>query len=152
MNNKPKIDIRRARQEDMDSLTVLLKVLFAIEKDFTFEETAQRQGLQLLLESASGCILVAEIDRAVVGMCTGQLTISTAEGGLSLLVEDVVVERKWRGLGIAREMLDTLAQWAAGLGVSRLQLLADRNNAAALKFYDRLGWQQTRMICLRKRQ
>ena len=46
------------------------------------------------------CIKVAEIDGAVRGMCTVQLVISTAEGGLAGLVEDLVVDRTYRGQGI----------------------------------------------------
>jgi len=34
--------------------------------------------------------------------------------------------------------------------VSRLQLLADRNNIQATDFYQKLGWQATQLICLRK--
>lgn len=142
--------IRRAGAEDIDSLTGLLKLLFAIEEDFTFDKERQQQGLQIMLENGSGCILVAEIDQAVVGMCSGQLTVSTAEGGYSLLVEDVVVEEEWRGNGIAGKMLARLAEWAGSRGATRMQLLADRNNGPGLYFYTREGWQPTQLICLRK--
>jgi GNAT superfamily N-acetyltransferase len=146
-----KITIRPAKAEDIDRLTALLKILFAIEEDFSFDEQRrQQQGLKLMLENDSGCILVAEIDQAIVGMCSGQLTISTAEGAFSLLVEVVVVEEKWRGNGIATKMMDQLAEWAGSRGASRMQLLADRNNGPGLYFYTREGWQPTQLICLRK--
>lgn len=145
-----KLTIRRARTEDIDSLTTLLRILFAIEEDFTFDEQCQQLGLQLMLNNDRGCILVAEIDRTVVGMCSGQLTISTAEGAFSLLVEDVVVVEKWRGNGLAGKMLDRLAEWAGSRGASRMQLLADRNNGPGLYFYTRERWQPTQLICLRK--
>ena len=84
-------------------------------------------------------------------MCSGQLTISTAEGGFSLLVEDVVVAEPWQGRGVGRELLAALEQWAASRKVGRLQLLADRNNTVALEFYRKLGWQPTELICQRRR-
>jgi ribosomal protein S18 acetylase RimI-like enzyme len=146
------VTIRRARPEDVDGLTGVLAILFGIEEDFTSNETRQRNGLMLLLESTNCCVLVAEADNRVIGMCTGQLTVSTAEGGPALLVEDVVVEEAWRGKGIATNLLETLAEWAADRGAYRMQLLADCNNYGALRFYDRLGWQRTQLICLRKRQ
>lgn len=152
----PAIKIRRAGPGDIDSLTNLLKILFTIEADFTFNQSRQQAGLHLLLANAACCVLVAVIDDhavgdRVVGMCSGQLTMSTAEGGPALLVEDVVVEEKWRHRGIGRRLLDRLARWAADQGARRLQLLADRNNTAALNFYNKLGWQPTQLICLRKR-
>ena len=48
-------------------------------------------------------------------------------------------------------LLAELGAWAAGHGAQRLQLLADRDNAAGLDFYGKLGWQTTRLICLRRR-
>jgi len=146
------LKIRRALPGDLDSLISLLKVLFAIEVDFIFDKKLQQQGLNLLLQSDAGCILVAEIGGGVVGMCTGQLVISTAEGGPSLLVEDVVVDAGWRKQGIAGMLLGSLAEWAAGQGAFRMQLLADRTNKPGLDFYLNKGWQKTQLICLRKRQ
>ena len=147
---KRALDIRPARPEDLDRLVELLKVLFSIEEDFTFNETLQRLGLQMMLENGRGCILVAEVDGQVIGMCSGQLTISTAEGGPALLVEDVVVDASCRGQWIGRNLMEAIGVWAKKQGASRLQLLADKNNAPALEFYKRLGWQTTELICLRK--
>lgn len=150
--NKPLVNIRWALRKDIVSLVALLEELFSIEEDFTFDAERQRRGLELMLESPLSCVMVAEAGNSVVGMCTGQLTISTAEGSASLLVEDVVVNEEWRGKGIGRQLLDRLAQWAAEQGANRMQLLADRTNKAGLDFYARSGWQQTQLICLRKRQ
>jgi len=146
------VTIRPARPADIDDLTLLLKALFAIEADFVFDEPLQRRGLQLLLDNPRTCILVAQAQGRVVGMCTGQLTISTAEGGPALLVEDVVVDADWQGRGIGSRLLKKLGLWAKDNQASRLQLLADRHNRAGLEFYKKLGWQTTELICLRKRE
>ena len=142
--------IRRADRNDIPALVSLLHLLFSIEADFVFDEKRQQKGLHLLLESAANCVLVAEIGQRVVGMSSGQLTISTAEGSVALLIEDVVVEKKWQGSGIGRALMGEIARWGAENGAYRMQLLADRNNAAALNFYEKLGWKQTQLICLRK--
>ena len=141
---------RPARPDDVDDLLPLLEMLFALEEDFVFHAERQRRGLELLLASPSACVLVAEADGCVVGMCSGQLTISTAEGGPALLVEDVAVALPWRGQGIAPRLLDLLAAWATQQGAGRMQLVADRNNTPALAFYDHLGWRRTQLLCLRK--
>ena len=131
-------------------MVLLLRQLFAIEEDFTFDADRQLKGLELLLDSANGVIIVAVEKQAVVGMGSGQLVISTAEGGPSLLVEDVVVQPSRQGRGIGTRLLQTLGEWGAKRGAGRLQLLADRHNAVARDFYHRRGWQQTQLICLRK--
>lgn len=144
-----RVRIRSAKPEDLDRLVSLLAALFSIEEDFVCDEPKQRRGLMLMLENARGCVLVAEAEGEVVGMCSGQLLVSTAEGGLSLLVEDVVIHEQWRGLGVGRLLIEALSGWAKANKVSRLQLLADRNNIPALDFYRCLGWQMTELICLR---
>ncbi len=144
-----RVRIRAAEPADLDSLVSLLAALFSIEEDFVFDEPRQRRGLTLMLENERGCVLVAEAEGRVVGMCSGQLLISTAEGGLSLLVEDVVVQEQWRGRGVGRLLIEAISGWAKANKVSRLQLLADRNNIPARGFYRRLGWHTTELICLR---
>ena len=141
---------RPAVPADLDSLVALLQILFGIEEDFASDHDRQRRGLGLMLENERGCVLVAEAAGEVVGMCTGQVMISTAEGGPALLVEDVVIREEWRGKGVGRLLMERLGTWAQGQGIQRLQLLADRNNGPALDFYEVLGWQGTALVCLRK--
>lgn len=143
--------IRAATPADLDRLVELLKLLFAIEADFDFDALRQRRGLAMLIANQWATVLVAETSGKVVGMATGQLTISTAEGGPALLVEDVVVAPRHRSNGHGSSLLAALADWATEHGAQRLQLLADCNNQAGLAFYRQLGWQQTDLICLRKR-
>lgn len=142
--------VRVATPNDIEVLTSLLAELFSIEKDFQFNEKVQQKGLLLMLENSNGVILVAESMHTVIGMATGQLVISTAEGGLSLLIEDVVISRKWRGLGIGKQLVDSVCKWAATFGTKRIQLLADASNYEGLQFYEKTGWNKTNLICLRK--
>ena len=141
--------IRSARQQDVEQLVGLLHSLFTIEEDFNADTGKPRRGLELLLADTSSQVLVAEADGQVVGLCTGQMVISTAEGGPAILVEDMVVAEGYRGQGIGRLLLGGLIDWARGQGATRMQLLADRNNQPALDYYRHLGWQQTALHCWR---
>lgn len=145
--------IRNARHEEIETLVALLQQLFAIETDFKIDVQRHRRGLALMIDGCGKhrCVQVAEVEGTVVGMGTAQLLISTAEGGLVALVEDIVVDAQWRGRSIGRMLVAALEQWASLHGATRLQLLADRSNFSALDFYDRIGWRPTRMICLRRR-
>lgn len=95
-------------------------------------------------------VLVAESRREVVGMVTVQTLISTAEGGRVGLVEDLVVDGRFRSQGIGRRLLEEVIAWAGKAGLTRIQLLADQVNAPALRFYHHAGWSRTGMICIRK--
>lgn len=105
----------------------------------------------MLNNPACHCVMVAEVAGQVVGMCTAQLLISTAEGGLAALIEDMVVEQAYRKQGIGRALLLSIEQWAFKRGVKRLELLADMENAPALDFYQKMNWKRTQLICLHKK-
>lgn len=146
------IIVRPAMHEDLESLVILLEALFSIEEDFAIDQEKQRSGLELMLNNDRGRILVATTaDGTVVGMCSGQLMISTAEGGPAALIEDVFVLEGWRGQGIGAKLMDGISAWARDNEAGRLQLLADSENEPALDFYSYLGWQTTQLICLRNR-
>lgn len=146
------ITIRTARPSDIPQLVELLKALFTIEADFDFDADKQAYGLNLLLNSDKDCILVAELlnDNKVLGMCTVQTLISTAEGGPVGLLEDLVVAADFRHQGVGANLLAEAVGWADCHGLKRLQLLADKNNLPALKFYQKQGWESTQLVCLRK--
>ena len=147
------ITIRIAKPSDIPQLVELLNALFTIEADFNFDQDKQACGLGLLLNSDKNCILVAELlgERRVLGMCTVQTLISTAEGGMVGLLEDMVVAADFRHRGIGVKLLAEAVGWAECHGLKRLQLLADKNNLSALSFYEKQGWESTQLICLRKR-
>jgi GNAT superfamily N-acetyltransferase len=145
------VRVRPASAADLPGLVELLQVLFAIEADFQLDPERQRRGLAAMLaEPERRAVFVAEADGQVVGMATGQLLISTAEGGAACQVEDVVVAANWRGHGLGGWLLEEVSRWARRLGATRLQLVADRENDTALRFYDRRGWRRTRLVALHR--
>ena len=142
--------IRIAAESDVNDLVLLLEQLFSIEEDFEFDQFRQKQGLEALLASPSSVILVKEQNNTVVAMVTGQLVISTAEGGAALLVEDVVVAPEYQKKGLGKKLLHAVGEWGKEKGARRVQLLADKHNRPALDFYERVGFQKTNLQCFRK--
>ena len=143
--------LRKASVSDIDSLVGLLEELFSIEEDFVFDEQKQRKGLLLMLDAQDErCVMIAEVDKKIVGMCSVQTFVSTAEGCPVGVIEDVVVSQKYRSRGIGKSLVKSIEAWSKEKGLVRLQLLADRNNSAALEFYKKTGWCNTQLICFRK--
>lgn len=142
--------IRPARTEDIPAMAGLLGELFAIEADFEVDAARQVRGLTLLHQGGA-CLLVAEEDGEVAGMVSIQTLISTAQGGVVGLLEDLVVRTQSRGQGLGTRLLHAAQDWARTRGMTRVQLLADTANAPALRFYARHGWQGTQLVCLRLR-
>jgi len=145
------VRIRAATPSDLPVLVRLLEELRSGEADLRRDPERHRAGLALMLaDPRFRVVLVAERRSGVIGMVTGQLVVSTAEGGHSVLVEDMVVEPAERGRGVGHALLAALEGWAANHGATRLQLLADREDAAALALYARSGWRRTTLVCWRR--
>lgn len=146
------IKIRKAELADIEAMVELLAILFSLEPDFLADRSRQRRGLAMMLEDEkSRCVLIADYQGKVIGMCSAQILISTSEGGYKALIEDVIVSEEYRGCGIGRQLLSTLEEWAGAEGVKRLDLMADRNNESGLSFYSKMKWKRTSLIALQKR-
>ena len=143
--------IEFALADDLPALADLLAELFALEADFHPDREKQLAGLKLILDTPElGRLFVLRVDGKTAGMANALITISTAEGGRVLLLEDVVLHRAYRGRGLGRKLIDHVLAWAAGEGMTRVTLLADRDNTEALNFYAHLDFQRSAMIVLRK--
>ena len=144
-----KIDFATA--DDLPQLADLLRELFTLESDFESERDKQMSGLREILDNpALGRLFVLRIDGQVAGMANALITVSTAEGGRVLLLEDVIVGREFRGGGWGRKLVEQVMAWAHEQGLTRITLLADRDNQAALDFYRKLGFASSHMTVLRK--
>ena len=146
------IRIDFATTDDLTQLVELLAELFTLESDFRPEREKQLRGLRSIIdEPALGRLFVLRIAGKVAGMANALITVSTAEGGRVLLLEDVIVRREHRGGGLGRRMVEHVLDWARGQGMTRVTLLADRDNHAALDFYRKLGLEHSNMTVLRKK-
>lgn len=146
------LKIRLAQEKDIEAMSALISLVFSLEKDFAVDVEKQRSGLALLLNAAErACLAVAEIDGAVIAMCSAQLLVSTAEGGWKAIIEDVAVAETYRGRGIGRRLLAYVEEWAKKRDVKRLDLLADLDNKNGLAFYNRLRWEKTNLAGLQKK-
>lgn len=145
------VGIEPATHGDIPALLRLLAQLFSIEQDFTPDRERQRRGLEMLLaEPRAGVFVARAMDGVAVGMASAQLVVSTAEGAASVWIEDVVVSPEMRGCGVGRALLAAVLEWAHARGATRAQLLTDLDNSPALAFYQRLGWQPTRLGAWRR--
>lgn len=140
-----------ATRADLPALADLLAELFSLESDFRPERDKQLAGLALIFDQpAMGRLFVLRVGGEVAGMANALITVSTAEGGRVLLLEDVIVSARQRGLGLGRRLVEHVCDWARTEGLTRVTLLADRDNAPALGFYERLGFQPSAMRVLRR--
>src|SRR5215475_1302042 len=89
MAEKENVVIEPATEADLDELSEMVGELFAQESDFRPDKDKQLRGLRLIFEQPSrGRVFVLRRNGAIVGMINLLFTISTAEGGFVILLED----------------------------------------------------------------
>jgi len=144
------IAIEPATEADLDELSVLLGELFAQESDFRPDKDKQLRGLRLIFEQPSrGRVFVLRRDGAIVGMINLLFTISTAEGGFVMVLEDLVVHKRYQGHGYGAKLLNYAIDFAKKKNFLRITLLTDRPENVAQEFFRRHGFVESSMIPMR---
>ena len=142
--------VEQATLEDLPQLVQLLVELFHEEEDFVPNEMKQEQGLRLVLEEPQrGRILVIRNDHTIIGMANLLFTISTALGGMVVVLEDVIIHPAHRGQGYGSMLLKHIEKYCRKKGFKRVTLLTDKISAESQRFFQRHGYTFSSMIPMR---
>ncbi len=142
--------IEPATLDDLPQLADLLYDLFSHEADFIPNKEKQMRGLRLILEQPNrGRIFVLRGGERIIGMINLLITISTAEGGFVLILEDLVVHSDHRGQGYGGRLLEHALGYARSKDFLRITLLTDKLEEGARSFYERHGFRQSGMVPMR---
>jgi len=142
--------IEPATIEDLPELTDLVMSLLEMEADFTPCQEKQRHGLRLILEQPGrGRIFVLRSEHKIIGMVSLLFTISTAEGGFVILMEDVFVRQEHRGHGYGTRLVEHVKDFARRKDFKRITLLTDRVSEESQRFFQRNGFTHANMVPMR---
>ena len=130
---------REARIEDLDILVSLHTKLLMMEGDFIYDKVAISNGMKMLLANVNSFILVLETKGEIIGMCTLQFVVSTVEGGMVAVVEDVIIDEKYRRRGLGKKFFRYIEDFCKLKNIRRIQLLTQYENKNSIMFYKSLG-------------
>ena len=102
-----------------------------------------RDGLTSILNSPGASLLVARLsdeNDAIAGILT--LIVYRVPTGARAVIEDVVVDEKYRNRGIAKAMMTRAMELAREAGASNISLTSNPKREAANLLYQRLGFQR----------
>ncbi len=145
-----KVIIEPATEADLDELSDLLAELFSEESDFRPNKDKQLRGLRLIFEQPNrGRVFVLRRDNVIVGTINLLFTISTAEGGFVILLEDLVVHKDYRDHGYGSDLLEYAINFAKQKHFLRITLLTDRPELRSQNFFRRHGFVESSMMPMR---
>src|SRR4029078_8555356 len=150
MAEKEDVVIEPATEAALDELSEILGELFSQEGDFRPDKDKQLRALRLIFEQPSrGRVFVLRRNGAIVGMINLLFTISTAEGGFVMLLEDLVVHPQYQGHGYCNKLLEHAIDFAKKKNFLRIPLLTDRPENVALAFFRKHGLIDSSIIPMR---
>lgn len=145
------VRVEPATIEDLPELSQLVEELMLLQDDFIPDPVAHERGLSLILEQPNrGRIFVLRNEDRIFGMVNLLFTISTAMGGMVVLLEDFVIHPSHRGQGYGSMLLDYVADFAKKKNFKRITLLADKMGAESQNFFKNEGFEYSNMIPMRR--
>ena len=102
-----------------------------------------RDDLTSILNSPGASLLVARLsdeNDAIAGILT--LIVYRVPTGARAVIEDVVVDEKYRNRGIAKAMMTRTIELAREAGASNISLTSNPKREAANLLYQRMGFQR----------
>ncbi len=131
--------VRPAQLEDVSSIHLLIGQLAEYEQapqEFIATESMLHHAL--FSENPVAIAWVAEVNGIVCGMSICYLRYSTWKG-ITLYLEDLVVEESMRGQGIGRALLEACIQFAKEKQYKRLVWQVLDWNTPAIEFYKKFN-------------
>jgi ribosomal protein S18 acetylase RimI-like enzyme len=107
--------------------------------------------VEMLSCSPAAFVLIAEAGGEAVGLLTSFEYIATFAARPMLYVHDLYVERRYRGHGVARRLMEEAIAEARRRGCKRLSLEVREDNPHAQALYYKLGFRQTSPVMLYER-
>jgi GNAT superfamily N-acetyltransferase len=142
----PGLSLRPAAAADGEVITSLLS-------EFGAPRTPDRDRMEAVLrtyadhlrraEAGVGRTMVAELDGAVVGVCSLEWRESFWTTETHAWLPDLIVTERARGRGIGRALLADAMAAGAAKGVAQLSLESGRTRTAAHALYRSSGFSQT---------
>jgi len=140
------ITVRRAGLDDLELLLAFEQAMINAERPF--DETIRSGGdvryydLEGLISSPEAEVLVAELGSEIIG--SGYARIEAAEPYLDhdkhSYLGFMYVVPEHRGKGINKMIVEALEAWSLSQGVSEMQLEVYVKNIAAIKAYEKSGY------------
>jgi GNAT superfamily N-acetyltransferase len=132
--------IEPATERDVPHILRMIRGLAAYEKLLdVVTATEDRLRESLFGPERSGEVLIGYAGEEPVGFALFFHNYSTFLGQRGLYLEDLFVEPRWRGQGLGRQLLQSLAKLAVERNCGRLEWTVLDWNEPAVRFYRRLG-------------
>ena len=126
-----KVSIRAANPSDLDAI-------FALEHAAFSADRLSRRSLRAFIKSAHRPLLVAVLDKSLVGYAL----VALRQGAPAARLYSIAVDPRIGRRGVGRALIAACERYAARMGAIALRLEVRYDNAAAIALYEKMGFRQ----------
>lgn len=115
------------------------------------EHPYSREEFEKIVSDPEIIAILAEEKSVVIGLCIGTLRKKSGMVEMRILyIEDLIVDRNFRGKGIASQLYREMEERGRNAGAKRLDLMVWEFNSDARRFYEKQGMMPQRYIYEKK--
>lgn len=129
--------IRRAQPTDHIAIASLL-----VQLGYEATPALIQEKIRALLPSPVDCLLVAALEREVIGSISlHALALFHTEGFLGRITS-LVVDERYRGRGVGHLLMADAERWFVSVGCVKLEVTSGKHRRDAHRFYEQHGFAQ----------
>lgn len=134
------IEIRKATEFDCEGIAALMRDFAEYEKLGHYcEITEDKLSVAMFQNGAFVEGIVAFDDVTMIAYALFYKSFASFRGQRGVYLEDIFIDKNYRGQGIGETMLKKIAQTAKSQGAERIDFQVLDWNAPAIRFYEKLG-------------
>ena len=147
------MEIRDMESKDYPEIARLMKELHELHVKgrpdlYTeLEHPYSREEFEKIVSDPEIIAILAEEKSVVIGLCIGTLRKKSGMVEMkTMYIEDLIVDRNFRGKGIASQLYEEMEERGRNTGAKRLDLMVWEFNSDAKRFYEKQGMRPQRYI------
>lgn len=147
------MEIRDMESKDYPEIDRLMKELHELHVKgrpdlYTeLEHPYSREEFEKIVSNPEIIAILAEEKSVVIGLCIGTLRKKSGMVEMkTMYIEDLIVDRNFRGKGIASQLYEEMEERGRNTGAKRLDLMVWEFNSNAKRFYEKQGMRPQRYI------
>ena len=146
MKHTETLVIREASIDDVNGIIEVLKTIYLQD------EAWARKALEKLLATENYVILVAELDREVVGFIDYYVLPSVWEKWNEATINYLFIHKGYQGRGIGSKLLKEVIQQTDKMGIMELHVGTEKKNKRAIRLYKKHGFLKEYLLLEREKE
>jgi len=146
MKHTKDLVVREAASDDVNGIIEVLKT------SYLQDEAWARKALQKLLASENYVILVAELDRKIVGFIDYYILPSVWEKWNEATINYLFIHKDYQGRGIGPKLLKEVITQTDKMGIMELHVGTEKENKRAIRLYKKHGFLKEHLLLEREKK